>query len=474
MKAHALFCLLCFLHVASLVDCWRPASSLLKISARGTNSALHGPGTSSSTSLSAFPSPSSSSVLLLAKAWWDDDLPNILGINPIEAAIIFGVLYYFYGPATLYEYARNAGKLFGTYAPVVKQASVDIFYEFRDFLEEDREREALRRAGVDLSGLPRRTTNVIERVQQAFQAFSEISNDANRESTIDASAMAGEAVVVEEEEEEDSGSNSSGKRTRSKKEMLAKRQVSVSQSNLSPPPAAASSSSSSSSSSEEGTEQSPLPSPSLAALSPPLTPSPPAPAAAAVAINAMSQGGGLEGMMGMSRFQQQLSGEWNQRVMRRERFAGADDTLQQQIKEVEREEQEQEEEEEERLESWGLPQELSAHDLPPPPAATPPLASEDVEEVLREIDRDYLALRSRLVRLLQSSPPPPPPPAAVSAMETLSVPSLAMQVEELTLPIPFNTEQQQEEQQQEQEQEGAGSRRYWPPLSRSRRTSTVC
>eukprot|EP01039_Chlorochromonas_danica_P009465 gene9465-10455_t len=361
MKAHALFCLLCFLHVASLVDCWRPASSLLKISARGTNSALHGPGTSSSTSLSAFPSPSSSSVLLLAKAWWDDDLPNILGINPIEAAIIFGVLYYFYGPATLYEYARNAGKLFGTYAPVVKQASVDIFYEFRDFLEEDREREALRRAGVDLSGLPRRTTNVIERVQQAFQAFSEISNDANRESTIDASAMAGEA------------------------------------------------------------------------------------------------GGGLEGMMGMSRFQQQLSGEWNQRVMRRERFAGADDTLQQQIKEVEREEQEQEEEEEERLESWGLPQELSAHDLPPPPAATPPLASEDVEEVLREIDRDYLALRSRLVRLLQSSPPPPPPPAAVSAMETLSVPSLAMQVEELTLPIPFNTEQQQEEQQQEQEQEGAGS-----------------
>ena len=57
---------------------------------------------------------------LEVKQWYEDDLPNILGINPIEAAIIFGALYYYYGPNTLYEYAREAGKLFSTYAPIVK------------------------------------------------------------------------------------------------------------------------------------------------------------------------------------------------------------------------------------------------------------------------------------------------------------------------------------------------------------------
>ena len=37
-----------------------------------------------------------------------ETLPNILGVNPVEGAIIFGVLYYIYGPTTLYEYAREA------------------------------------------------------------------------------------------------------------------------------------------------------------------------------------------------------------------------------------------------------------------------------------------------------------------------------------------------------------------------------
>jgi hypothetical protein len=54
-------------------------------------------------------STADASLLLSIKAWYDDDLPNILGINPIEAAIIFGALYYFYGPTVLYEYAREAG-----------------------------------------------------------------------------------------------------------------------------------------------------------------------------------------------------------------------------------------------------------------------------------------------------------------------------------------------------------------------------
>jgi hypothetical protein len=75
---------------------------------------------------------------LKIKAWYEDDLPNILGINPIEAAIIFGVLYYVYGPNVLYEYAREAGKLFSTYAPIVRDVSFDIFNEFRDYFEEER------------------------------------------------------------------------------------------------------------------------------------------------------------------------------------------------------------------------------------------------------------------------------------------------------------------------------------------------
>jgi hypothetical protein len=95
---------------------------------------------------------SGSSSSRLRRAWYDDDLPNILGINPIEAAVIGGALYYFYGPTVLYEYAREAGRLFSTYAPVVKSISQDIFFEFRDYLEEDRERESLRKQGVKSRG----------------------------------------------------------------------------------------------------------------------------------------------------------------------------------------------------------------------------------------------------------------------------------------------------------------------------------
>ena len=75
---------------------------------------------------------------LKVKAWYEDDLPNIFGINPIEGAIIFGVLYYIYGPNVLYEYAREAGKLFSTYAPIIKDVTLDIFNEFKDYFEEDR------------------------------------------------------------------------------------------------------------------------------------------------------------------------------------------------------------------------------------------------------------------------------------------------------------------------------------------------
>jgi hypothetical protein len=69
----------------------------------------------------------------MMKQWWEDDLPNILGINPLEAAVIFGALYYFYGPTILYEYAREAGRLVSTYSPIVRDVSLNIFNEFIDF-----------------------------------------------------------------------------------------------------------------------------------------------------------------------------------------------------------------------------------------------------------------------------------------------------------------------------------------------------
>lgn len=132
---------------------------------------IHRPARSTfSSSFSSF--PSSSTRLNLIKNWWDDDLPNILGINPLEAAVIFGALYYFYGPTTLYDYAKEAGKFVSTYAPIVKDVSFDIFNEFRDYLEEDKEREALKKSGIDITNLPRRTTNIIERFQQSYAVSS--------------------------------------------------------------------------------------------------------------------------------------------------------------------------------------------------------------------------------------------------------------------------------------------------------------
>lgn len=100
-----------------------------------------------------------------------DDLPNLLGINPIEATVLFVFAYYFLGSEKLYEYAREAGKLFSTYFPILRQGITDIIYEFRDFLEEDRERSLLVKAGIDVTRLPRKTTNVFERLQKSFEVM---------------------------------------------------------------------------------------------------------------------------------------------------------------------------------------------------------------------------------------------------------------------------------------------------------------
>jgi hypothetical protein len=142
--------------------------------------------------------------------WYQDDLPNILGINPLEATVIFGALYYFYGPTTLYKYTREAGVLFSTYAPVVKEVATDIFSEFREYLDEDREREDLKNAGVDIENIPRRTTNIIERFQESLDTFSEMT------SSLDAAGVA--QVVVDQEDEEGLSISSSEEEELKKKE----------------------------------------------------------------------------------------------------------------------------------------------------------------------------------------------------------------------------------------------------------------
>mmetsp|Transcript_19386 Transcript_19386/g.18732 ORF Transcript_19386/g.18732 Transcript_19386/m.18732 type:complete len:737 (-) Transcript_19386:324-2534(-) len=131
----------------------------------------------------------------LYTSWFDDDLPNILGINPFEAAILFGALYKFYGSAVLYDFAREAGKLFNTYAPIVRDLSLDIFNEGKDYLEEDRDRELLKKGGVDVENMPRKTTNIIERFQEGMKAQEEAGqggadDDDSDNSTVEKSIAA--------------------------------------------------------------------------------------------------------------------------------------------------------------------------------------------------------------------------------------------------------------------------------------------
>lgn len=87
-------------------------------------------------------------------------------------------------------------------------------------IQEDREREALRRQGVDLSGLPRRTSNVIERFQDTFRALEE----ATRSKGGGPGDFADEPQLGEVEAEEEG----SGKRARpgerpSKRQLLEAR-----------------------------------------------------------------------------------------------------------------------------------------------------------------------------------------------------------------------------------------------------------
>ena len=119
----------------------------------------------------------------------EEDLPNILGINPLEAAALFGVLYYIYGPKELYSYAREAGKFAATYLPVIKDLAVNIYNEFKEYIDEDRERDELKKRGMDITNFPRRTTNLIERVQESLNMFSEMAK-------VDNNSIGGEMAAV--------------------------------------------------------------------------------------------------------------------------------------------------------------------------------------------------------------------------------------------------------------------------------------
>jgi hypothetical protein len=167
-----------FLLAADTSKAYMPASSSLKFEAKRSskivkNNFFNKPCTShhiSSVVGSTSRVNSRRSTALSVGNWWEDDLPNILGINPFEAALLFGALYKFYGPGVLYEFAREAGKLFSTYAPIVRDLSLDIFNEGKDYLEEDRDRELMRKSGVDVENMPRKTTNIIERFQAGMEA----------------------------------------------------------------------------------------------------------------------------------------------------------------------------------------------------------------------------------------------------------------------------------------------------------------
>ena len=199
--------------------------------------------TSSTTIISNNIFDTTSSLLLnygFTKPWWEDDLPNILGINPLEAAIIFGALYYLYGIDALYDFARDAGKTFSTVTPIIKQVVGDIYDEFKDYLEENQERENLRKAGLDIDNLPRTTTNIIERFMDNYNAYEESlkadnesgsgSSGDNIDRTVDSSFMSDidtdadtglvDTGLVAETVEEKRRKISQSKKRLTKKEML--------------------------------------------------------------------------------------------------------------------------------------------------------------------------------------------------------------------------------------------------------------
>ena len=172
-------------------------------------------------------SPNSSpTTSLYMKQWYEDDLPNILGINPLEAAVIFGALYYFYGPTVLYEYAREAGRFVSTYTPIIRDTTTNIFNEFKDYFDEDQDRERMRKAGIDVDKLPRSTTNIIERFQVGFKAItadtsSASSNDDDIGNDSDSTSSSSSKII------DNSDKLTNDNKRRSKKEVYEARNIDI-------------------------------------------------------------------------------------------------------------------------------------------------------------------------------------------------------------------------------------------------------
>lgn len=340
------------------------------------------------------------STLFLADA---EDLPNILGINPIEAALIAGVLYYVYGSEVLYEYAREAGRLFSLYAPVVKDVSLDIFNEFRAYLEEDRERAALKKSGVDVDSIPRRTTNILEKFTETIATFSDLTSGKKE---------AGELQAAYSPTDQDApseslpASNSSSRekilRRKSKREVLESRNVDVdrimeatdvvtrgedlSTVSLTDSISAVKDRFSALGNADEagqvGSEDDDWESTQMIPF---------------------PQEEDAKVEVGMSKFQQQMSGEWNDRVLRSDSSVEGmgsseggllEDSFLQKWERIDRSLDK---------ENASVPQEISALDLYSPSSDSSSASAKSVQAlaVLQEIDKDYLRLRQRLLDLMQ-------------------------------------------------------------------------
>ena len=392
-----------------------------------------------------------------------EDLPNILGINPIEAALIFGVLYYVYGSEVLYEYAREAGRLFSTYGPIVKDVSLDIFYEFRDYLEEDRERAALKMSGVDIDSIPRRTTNILEKFSETFATFSDLTTGKKEASELQEAYSGGSVSDATQDSETFTSPTSPpmvasttdlALRRKSKRQVLLSRNVDVerimnatdivtrgedlSTSGLSESISAVKDRFSALGAYDnndnvgpvqlfpnvpnedwDGQGENPFTNPlneqaGVSGTSPTLSGDSTS-ANARIGPGAMMLSGeaGIASALGMSKFQQQMSGEWNTRVLRKDKYSGDGGSVAEMSQGgdyddggggltdsfLQKWERVSGSQEDTGNAAPSIPQEISSLDLPISPAMAG--NSNLAMEVLQEIDRDYQRLRQRLVNLLQ-------------------------------------------------------------------------
>jgi hypothetical protein len=283
---------------------------------------------------------------------FEEDLPNLFGINPLEAALLFGGLYYLVGPAKLYEFVREAGRLFSTYVPIVQQTTTDIFYEFRDYFEEDREREMLKQAGIDVDKLPRKTSTIVQRFQNAMNTVSELTATSTATATVAMPSIDDEFSSSHNDSADASQSNNNNNnnnnnmvrdndsqqpqqessstppiqrdplRRKSKREMLAERSL---PSTLTPSSTMISTTSTSASAMSAVTDSSDS-SNSMSTLTSTTTAETISNPATALLSNNNNNNNPIlfsEESIAVNKFQQQLSGEWNARVMRQARYSNS-------------------------------------------------------------------------------------------------------------------------------------------------------